>query len=411
MDKPAMAIVLVLASTYPRWSGDPEPGFVHELCKRLATCFRVITLVPDSPDAERGGVLDGVEVIRYRYAPKRWQTLVNDGGIVANLRRSYWKWLLVPGFIIGQYLAAKRLMRERRIDVVHAHWLLPQGLIAWQLRKRYGLPYVVTSHGGDLFGLRGKLATAMKRKVAAACSGMTVVSTAMRDESMRIGLHPPVLEVLPMGVDLQRRFTLDATQVRARDELLFVGRLVPKKGLTHLLDAMPAVLAERSATTLSIAGFGPEEDALKQQAIRLGIPDKVRFMGAKPQAELPPLYRRASVFVAPFIRDPSGDQEGLPVALMEAIGCGCPVVVGDVAGVHDLLGEAAAEISVRPDDSVAFAAAILAALRDPEAAAARALRMRAAAAARVDWLHIAAGYAALLERCIEEPRAAATAKP
>jgi glycosyltransferase involved in cell wall biosynthesis len=399
--KRAKPAALVIASTYPRWSGDPEPGFIHELCKRLVEHFEVIALVPDAPNAEPGGMLDGVEVVRYRYAPRRWQTLVNDGGIVANLRRSRWKWLLVPGFMFGQYFAARRLLRGRRIDVIHAHWLLPQGLIARQLRKRYGTPYIVTSHGGDLFGLRGKLETAMKRKVAAACSAMTVVSTAMRDESMHIGLRPRVLEVLPMGVDLQQRFIPDPAQVRARDELLFVGRLVPKKGLVHLLNAMPAVLAERPGAMLSIAGFGPEEDALKQQAARLGIADKVRFMGAKPQSELPTLYRHASVFVAPFIRDPSGDQEGLPVALMEAIGCGCPVVVGDVPGVHDLLGEAAAEVSVRPEDSAALAAAIVAALRDPEAAATRALQMRNAAAARVDWRTIAAGYAMLLQRCIE----------
>lgn len=404
-------VVLVLASTYPRWPGDPEPGFIHELCKRLVERFDVIALVPDAPNAEPSGMLDGVEVVRYRYAPKRLQTLVNDGGIVTNLRRSRWKWLLVPGFVLGQYLAARRLLRKRGIDVIHAHWLLPQGLIARRLGKRYGTPYVVTSHGGDLFGLLGKPATAMKRQVAAACSAMTVVSTAMRDEATRIGLRPPVVEVLPMGVDLQQRFTPDPTQVRAHDELLFVGRLVPKKGLVHLLDAMPLVIAQRPQVRLAIAGFGPEQAGLQARASQLGIADRIEFMGATPQSGLPSLYRRASVFVAPFIRDPSGDQEGLPVALMEAIGCGCPVVVGDVAGVRDLLGEAAADVSVRSDDSVALAAAILSVLREPEAAAARARQLRDAAAARVDWQRIAAGYSRLLERCIRKPLPAAIDTP
>lgn len=391
--------LLVLASTYPRWRNDPEPGFVHELCKRLVDRFEVIALVPDAPGADPDGVLDGVEVVRYRYAPRRWQTLVNAGGIAVNLRRSRWKWLLVPGFIIGQYLAARRILRRRKVDVVHAHWLLPQGWVARQLLKWHGTPYLVTSHGGDLFGLRSGLATRMKRAVAAACSGMTVVSTAMRDECARIGLQPPSLEVLPMGVDLQQRFVPDANESRAHDELLFVGRLVPKKGLVHLLDALPSVLVERPQVRLIIAGFGPELANLQAQALRLGIADHVEFRGATPQTELPALYRHAALFVAPFIRDDSGDQEGLPVALMEAIGCGCPVVVGDVAGVHDLLGAAAAEVVVQPDNHAALANAILAALRDPEAALARARQLRAVAATRVDWEYIAAGYAALLERC------------
>lgn len=394
--------LLVLASTYPRWRGDPEPGFVHELCRRLTARFKVIALVPDAPNADPSGMLDGVEVVRYRYAPRRCQTLVNDGGIVANLKRSRWKWLLVPGFVCGQYFAARRLLRGRRIDLVHAHWLLPQGWIARRLRRRFNVPYLVTSHGGDLFGLRGKPATAMKRKVAATCSGMTVVSTAMRDEAVRLGLHPQVLEVLPMGVDLQQRFVPDPGQQRAQDELLFVGRLVPKKGLTHLLDALPAVLAQRRQVHLVVAGFGPEQSALQAQAQRLGIAGHIEFKGATPQADLPALYRRAALFVAPFIRDDSGDQEGLPVALMEAIGCGCPVVVGDVAGVHDLLGDAAMDVVVQPDDRVLMAAAILAALRDPGASIARARQLRNAAAARVDWQHVAAGYGALLDRCIEE---------
>lgn len=393
-------VLLVLASTYPRWRGDHEPGFVHELCKRLTAQFRVIAVVPDAPGADASGLLDGVEVMRYRYAPRRWETLVNDGGISANLRRSRWKWLLVPWFVLGQYRAARRVVRRQNVDVVHSHWLLPQGWVARRLYRRCGVPYLVTSHGGDLFGLRGRTAAAMKRDVASSSAGMTVVSTAMRDEAQRIGLRPPRLDVLAMGVDLQDRFTPDANIARAADELLFVGRLVAKKGLQHLLRALPLIVDERPAVTLTIAGFGPEDQSLRRLATELGIEDRVRFTGAVTQADLPVLYRRAAAFVALFVRDESGDQEGLPVALMEAIGCGCPVVVGDVPGVHDLLGADAVDVIVRPDDRVAVARAVLATLSNPEAARERAIRLRAVATERVDWQRIARGYAALLRHCM-----------
>jgi glycosyltransferase involved in cell wall biosynthesis len=400
MNEPGKPALLVLASTYPRWAADYEPGFVHELCKRLVARFQVTVLTARSPGAAALETIDGVEILRYAYAPTRWETLAHSGGIVVNLRRHKWKWLLVPSFLLAQYLAARAIVRKRRIDVMHAHWLLPQGVIARRLRMRYGIPYLVTSHGGDLFGLRSRLAVWFKRRVARDSTAMTVVSSAMRQESGRIGLHPPQLEVLPMGADLQGRFVPDPAQPRARDELLFVGRLVPKKGLTHLLDALPAVLAQRPQIRLTVAGFGPEQPALLAQAQRLGIAGQIEFKGATRQAELPALYRRAALFVAPFIRDESGDQEGLPVVLMEALGCGCPAVVGEVAGLGDLLGAAADEVCVDPRDTAALAAKIIAALDDPVAAIRRAQVLRQTIFDRVDWQRIADAYATLLESCI-----------
>jgi glycosyltransferase involved in cell wall biosynthesis len=295
------------------------------------------------------------------------------------------------------------LLRERRIDAIHAHWLIPQGWVARGVGGR--VPYLVTSHGGDLFGLRGRMLESVKRVVAGASTAMTVVSSAMAAEARRIGLQPPRLEVLPMGVDLRERFVPDASVPRHTDRLLAVGRLVPKKGVNFLLDAMPVVLRARPDVQLDIAGFGPEEAALRAQAECLGIAHRVNFLGAMPQSELPALYRSASLLVAPFVRDSAGDQEGLPVVLMEAIGCGCPVVVGDVAGVDDLLGDAKSDVCVDPKDSAALADAIVSALDDPQALASRAAAIRATAAERVDWDNIATRYGDLLADCIAASRA------
>ena len=134
----AKPTLLVLTSTYPRWADDPEPGFVHELAKRLTNHFRVIVLGPHAPGASATEVLDGVEGVRYRYAPDRLETLVNDGGIVTNLRRDKWKLLLVPGFVLAQSWCTWRLVRTGSVDVIHAHWLIPQGLIAAMLRLSPG---------------------------------------------------------------------------------------------------------------------------------------------------------------------------------------------------------------------------------------------------------------------------------
>lgn len=392
--------LLVLASTYPRWADDPEPGFVHELAKRLTDRFRVVVLGPHAPGAKTAEMFDGVEVIRYRYAPARLETLVNDGGIVTNLRRSQWKYLLVPGFVLAQAWQAWRLVRAGDVDVIHAHWLIPQGLIAAMLQRLPGrkVPFVVTSHGADLFALKGRLLQRMKRFVIRSACAVTVVSEAMRERIRQIEPGAGNVSVQPMGVDLRHRFVPDADTPRSDDELLFVGRLVEKKGLRHLLDAMPAMIVRRPGVRLRIAGFGPEEAALRRRVAGLGIDEHVEFLGAVPQADLPSLYRRATIFVAPFVEAGSGDQEGLGLVLVEAVGCGCPVVAGDVPAVHDVLGHATGSF-VDPRQPEQLSNAVLAMLKSPKWAETDANVVRQELINRFDWQHVANGYADILGAC------------
>lgn len=400
MTETAKPRLLVLTSTYPRWSGDPEPGFVHELAKRLTDQFDVTVLAPHAPGALPREVLDGVGVIRYRYAPAGLETLVNDGGILTNLRRQAWKWLLVPGFLFSLLWATWRAVCLTRPDVIHAHWLLPQGIIVafLGLLERRTPPFVLTSHGADLYALRARPLQAVKRFVARRAAEVTVVSNAMRTELVRLGVPAARISVEPMGVDLSSRFTPDPSVVRSGDEILFVGRLVEKKGLSYLIDAMPTILATRPSACLTIAGFGPEEERLRRQAGTLGLAGKVKFMGPVPQEKLTELYRRAAVFVAPFIETSFGDQEGLGLVLVEAAGCDCPVVTCAVAAVHEVIGDHELGTIVQQRDPQALAQAVLTVLGDRSPTATS--HARRAMRARFDWMARARAYAALLTRAI-----------
>jgi len=342
--------------------------------------------------------MDGVDVVRYCYAPERLETLVNDGGIVANLRRTSWKLLLVPTFVLSQIWATGRILRRQRVDMIHAHWLIPQGLTAALLQLLPGrkVPFVVTSHGADLYTLRGGLLKALKRFILSRAGVATVVSSAML-EGLR-GLDAPTgkVSVLSMGVDLAKRFAPDPAVPRSAKELLFVGRLVEKKGLRHLLNALPVVLEADPDAHLTVVGFGPEESTLKEQSRRLGVESAVRFLGAVPQAELPTLYQRAALFVAPFVRAESGDEEGLGLVLVEAIGCGCPVVAGDVLAVRDVVGPDSAEVVVDVRDAQALAKRIIRVLSDPDAEKQRVERLRVRSIERFAWDRVAGLYADLL---------------
>lgn len=399
-DMKAKKTVLVLASTYPRWKKDPEPQFIHELCKRLAKEFHIIALVPDAQETDPNGLLDGVEVIRYRYAPKPFQSLVNNGGIVANLQTYLWKWLLVPGFLLGQYFTLNHLLKTRTIDLIHAHWLIPQGFIAQQLCKKYNIPFIVTSHGGDLYGLQGHVLTKIKKNVAESANAMTVVSSAMTIYLQEQQIYPKKLDIIPMGIDLTTRFIPKKDILRNSNEILFVGRLVPKKGINFLLEALTILIKKHPQLTLKIAGFGPEEIYLKSLVKQLNLENCVQFLGALSQEQLPTLYQTATVFVAPFIRADNGDQEGLPVALMEAIGCACPIIAGQVAGIKDLLGDDYEEASVDPRNIKNLAAAIDRILENPITAQERSERIRTRTLAFIDWENVSKSYAEFIKQNI-----------
>lgn len=394
--------LLVLASTYPRWEGDHEPGFVHELCKRLANNFDVTVLCPHAPGASSDEVLDGVRIVRYRYAAESLETLVNDGGIVTNLRLHPWKLLLVPSFVLAQAWAAWKHVRRNRIQVIHAHWLLPQGLIATLLKAVTGTPYLVTSHGADLYALRARPLQALKRLVARKAAAITVVSGAMRQRMNELGVDASRIRVQPMGVDMEQRFIPDPTVQRSTRDILFVGRLVEKKGLAHLLAALPRVLQRVPDARLTIAGFGPGESEARALIQSLGLGQAVHLRGALPQSQLPQLYRSATLFVAPFIRASSGDEEGLGLVLVEAIACGCPVLAGNVPALVEVLGEENMDVAVDPWDHAVLADRIVAALMDPELAANRAERLRMDLGKRLDWSAVADGYSRILGRVAEE---------
>ncbi len=398
--------LLVLASTYPRWAGDPEPSFVHELARRMGMGFRVIVVCPHAPGAKQRELLDGVEVVRYRYAPERLETLVNDGGIVANLKARWWKLLLVPGFVFAQAWCAWKICRRSRIDVIHAHWIVPQGLIAWFLRvmSRRDLPFLVTSHGADLYALRGRVFEELKRAVLRRSGNVTVVSEAMRTAVAGLGVEPSKVEVRPMGVDMSQRFTLPAADSRSHYELLFVGRLVEKKGLRYLLDALPAVLRQRPQTQLTVAGFGPEEAQLRATARRLGVDQAIRFLGPVPQSELPALYQRAALFVAPFVTAATGDEEGLGLVVVEAIACGCPVLTGNVAAARQVFGSRFEAMTVDPTDAASLAGRIIDLLNDPSRAQADVIALRDEICLRMDWSAVASGYRDLLTSMAGRPR-------
>ena len=395
--------LLVLTSTFPRWAGDREPPFVYELSRRLAGQFEVHVLAPHAPGARREETLDGVHVHRFRYAPERLQQLAYDGGILARLRERPWRLILVPCLLAAQALALRRLLARQRFDVLHAHWVIPQGLAALLAGAPRRVPMLCTSHGGDLFGLRGPLARYLKRRVLAQSAAVTVVSEAMREAVLAL-CPGQVVDVVPMGTDLSGCFTPPDQPARASDTLLFAGRLVEKKGVVYLLDAVARLRAKGRAVTLTLAGDGPQRGALQAHAVRLGIDSVVRFLGAVDHAQLAGLFRQAAVAVVPSVVAADGDQEGFGLVIVEAMGCACPVVASRLPAINDIAVDGETALLVPPADPDALALAIARVLDDTDGAAQRAAAARLRVLERFGWESVGRRYADLLDRLARSGR-------
>jgi phosphatidyl-myo-inositol dimannoside synthase len=396
--------ILVLTSTFPRWSGDSEPRFILDLCRHLSATADVLVLAPHTPGAALEETLEGVPVRRFRYYVRRWQGIGYQGGIKVRLRENPWRLWQLPLFFFAFCVATRRFIRTWEPDVIHAHWIIPQALVAC-LAARRDVPILCTSHGGDLHGLRGALFGALKSWTLRRCRAATVVSDSMVTHVKALAPDLAV-SVIPMGTDLSTRFVPPPEPGRRdANHIVFVGRLVEKKGVRHLLDAFALIATAHPKLRLTIAGDGPLRAELDEHATRLGIARRVTFLGGVEHAELPSLYQRATLAVFPFAVARDGDQEGFGLVVVEAMGCGCPVIAGDLPAIRQSIEPGVTGILTRAGDAGQLASAMTQLLADARERA----RLANAALQHVresfDWTTIAAQYRETIDDLASTPDA------
>jgi glycosyltransferase involved in cell wall biosynthesis len=397
--------ILVLTSTFPRWVNDTDPPFVMELSRRLVKeNIKVDILAPHAEGAEQKEIMHGMTVYRYRYFFGKWEQLAYAGGILANLKKNKFLYFLVPLLLISQTISIIKLINKNNYDLIHAHWLIPQGLLAVLVSRMFNKKYpkiLCTSHGGDLFAFQSSLFLNVKKYILNHCDGVTVVSNYMRDICLQIINIDEKLHVCPMGVDLVSTFKLVEKTERDDKTILFVGRLVEKKGVFVLLDAIKILIQEYPDIGLLIVGDGPERDKLEERCEVLNITDSVKFKGALNQEQLPKIYSQATMAVIPSIIDSSNDQEGLGLVAIEAMGCGAAVIISALPAVRDIVEDGVNGILVQPGDAKDLAEAIRNLLVDKKTRDMIASRARQSVIEKFDWQVTVKKYLTVIESICE----------
>ena len=402
--------ICMVASSYPRYQGDIAGTFVAALAEALTGIGHHVSVVaPADPlaTAARPGM---VPVTRFGYSP--WPQLqpMGYGKALYNdqrLRLSSYAFALP--YLLSGVLHLARALKQWQCDLIHVHWMLPNGPVGVLAAVITGKPMVITLHGSDAFvakksQLLGWFASRSlaKAKLVAACSPDLLADAAI------LGAPTDKLRLIPWGADpvvfghgdgqvWRERLGLQPEQ----PVVLAVGRMVDKKGFGFLLEAFNQVRACLPSAVLVLGGEGPLRKDLQDRGGVLGLEQSLRFCGHVPWQEMPDLLATATIVVVPSIRDQRGNVDGLPTVALEAMAAGKPVVASNLAGLPLAVQHGVTGLLVPPGDPDAIAGVLLSLLRNPGYARWLGYEGRARVERELNWQAIARRYVSVYQEALD----------
>lgn len=399
--------VIVLTSSYPRYPGDNASVFLRYLNASLSKKGIEIHLVAPASDVAEKQLDDGVHVYRFRYLPRPLRKLAYGSGILPNLRNNPLLWITVPFFLLSMAASLVRNVYRTKADIIHCHWVIPQGLIAMLTAPFHRKKYIITVHGGDAYSLNSHILQFVKRCVLRHAKAWT----ANTDSTAAAAVRPEITHnarIIPMGVDVKifsegKRNTKRKGMPIGTHVILFVGRLVEQKGVSILLKAFSIFLeSSEQNTVLWIVGDGIFRKKLEMETGQLNIGDKVRFWGNINNELLPDFYAAADIFVGPSIVDDTGNSEGQGVVFIEAFASGTPVIASRVGGISDIIEHGRSGYLVPPASPELLAIALAELSSNPVLRNTLILNAKKDVFSKYNWQRIADDFYQLYQEVLEK---------
>jgi len=346
--------ICVITDIYPS-RGNLQGIFIHELCRQLVglNCqVHVVTSTRNSRNSLK--IVEGVRI--------------------HNLNSFH---SFLPFFV----QKVIKTVKKHQIDVLHAHFTLPGGLIGVITRKITSKPLVVTAHGYDITCIRnlgyGLICNPFLRKIVKktlkSVDKVIAVSKSVKKRIIQLGIRDNKIKIIYNGVDLKRfcqsREILERSNILKHKNnwthkriLLNVGSLVPVKGQKYSIEAMRDVIKEFPDSMLLICGAGPLKKPLHELVKRFDLQDYVKFMGEIRREDMPLYYAIADVFLL------SSLIEGHPISLLEAMAYSKPIIASEVGGIPEIITTGRTGLLVEKQSPKKLAQAICMVLRDKELA-------------------------------------------
>ncbi len=261
-------------------------------------------------------------------------------------------------------------MRAEGIEHIHAHYSTHPALVAWIIHRLTGISYSVTVHAHDIFVRRAMLAT--KLRDAAFVVSISEFNRRFLEEHVGAWVRGKT-HIVHCGIDpAMYAPRQDRPPREQRFEVLSIGSLRPYKGMSYLVEASALLSARGVPIHCRIIGEGEERQRLEALVAARHLESVVELAGAKTQVEVAEMLAAADCYVQPSIVTHTGKMEGIPVALMEALASGLPVVASDLSGIPELILPGKAGYLVPQADAQALAVAMEGVYRNPSEAAERA---------------------------------------
>ncbi len=345
--------VLFVATAYKRYDGDVITPWLTELILRLRDKKIDVEVFTSSYKGLCDQILDGVKIHRFRYFLKNLETLTHDETVADRLSHSPFSLLLIFFYMIAGSWAIVQLVRREKYDIVHIHWPFPHIIFGAFARIAGKTRLFSTFYGREIrwFTKKFKWLAKCLSILLNKSNIITAISTHTRTE---LGKYiKSEIEVIPFSAVVpERKVSISDDKI-----ILFVGRIVERKGIKYLIKAFNEVKDE-IPHNLVIVGDGPERPDLEKLADRLDLHSRIRFTGWISTDEKLQHYEKCSFFVLPAVYDKQGDIEGLGVVMIEAMSCHKPVIASNAGGITDIVQDRINGLLVPPGNTSALARAI-----------------------------------------------------
>ena len=356
--------VVYIVTAYWRKEEDVITPWLVKLIDKLKERGIDIKIFTSSYRGLKSGKIKDVFVYRFRYFFKKYERLTHECAVPERLKENKFYYLVLPFYLFFGIVESLRFAKKYAFDIIHVHWPFPLGIFGYLMKLQKKKKMIFSFHSAEIvFAEKNFIFKHILKFLVKKADFITVNSSYTKEKLFRLVGELRNIEIVPFASSLPE--PKESLPFDKRKEILFVGRLVERKGGEYLLRAAKILKDRGKNYKIKIVGKGPLFEDLKSLKEKLDL-DNVEFCGFVSESELVERYRNARIFVLPAIHDKRGDTEGLGVVLLEAISYGVPVIASAVGGIVDIVKNGETGILVPEKDEKALADAIEKLFEDKE---------------------------------------------